>query len=49
MHPVMQGYGEHMDDAEVAALATFLRKAWGNATGPVVAADVAKVRQHAAH
>jgi alcohol dehydrogenase (quinone), cytochrome c subunit len=37
----MPGFGERLDDRRVAALATFLRSAWGNAAGPVTARDVA--------
>ncbi|MBT9386165.1 cytochrome c [Pseudooceanicola sp. CBS1P-1] len=44
---VMQGYGERLDDSEVAALASFLRQAWGNAAPAVSEADVAAVRSAA--
>ncbi|MCA0942081.1 cytochrome c [Salipiger pacificus] len=40
----MQGYADRLSDEEVAELASWLRKAWGNDAGPVSAADVAAVR-----
>ncbi|MCA0996769.1 cytochrome c [Alloyangia pacifica] len=40
----MQGYADRMSDDEVAELATWLRKAWGNDAGAVSASDVAAVR-----
>lgn len=45
MHLVMQGYADRLTDEEVAQLATFLRKGWGNQAAEVSASDVAKVRQ----
>ncbi|MEI4485260.1 cytochrome c [Frigidibacter sp. MR17.14] len=49
MHLVMQGYADRLSDDEVAELASWLRKAWGNDAGAVTAADVAKVRGAATH
>ncbi|WP_235939712.1 MULTISPECIES: hypothetical protein [unclassified Salipiger] len=40
----MQGYADRMSDEEVAELASWLRKAWGNDAGPVSAAEVAAAR-----
>ena len=45
MHLVMQGYADRLTDEEVAQLASFLRKGWGNQASKVSASDVAKVRQ----
>ncbi len=45
MHLVMQGYADRLNDDEVAQLASFLRKGWGNQASQVSASDVAKVRQ----
>lgn len=45
MHLVMQGYADRLTDDEVAQLASFLRKGWGNQASQVSARDVAKVRQ----
>ncbi|MDT1064325.1 cytochrome c [Paracoccus sp. CPCC 101403] len=49
MHLVMQGYADRMNDDEVAELASFLRKGWGNDAAAVTAADVAKVREKQVH
>ncbi|RMC29912.1 cytochrome c [Paracoccus alkanivorans] len=40
----MQGYRDRMSDEEIAELASWLRKAWGNEAGTVTATDVATVR-----
>ncbi len=45
MNLVMQGYNDRMNDEEVAALATFVRSAWGNKAGDVSASQVATVRK----
>lgn len=47
----MPGFDYRLNDDDVAQLATFLRKGWGNDAGPVTAADVAAVRasHQAAH
>lgn len=44
MRLVMQGYADRLSDDEVAELASFLRRSWGNDAPPVAAADVATVR-----
>ncbi|WP_319772797.1 cytochrome c [Breoghania sp.] len=41
----MPGFARRMSDEEVAALATFVRSAWGNEAPPVTAADVAAMRK----
>lgn len=46
MHLVMQGYADRLTDSEVAALATFLRKGWGNQASDVSESLVSKVRKH---
>jgi mono/diheme cytochrome c family protein len=38
------GTGQPMSDAEVAAVLTYVRSAWGNSAGAVTAADVARER-----
>ena len=43
-HLVMQGYADRLSDAEVAELAGFLRRAWGNDAPAVTAADAAAAR-----
>ena len=40
----MPGFGWRYDDAEIAALATFLRSSWGNHAGPVSPGQVAEIR-----
>jgi mono/diheme cytochrome c family protein len=40
----MEGFGEKLTDEEVAALASYLRSAWGNTGGEVTADQVAKQR-----
>lgn len=40
----MKAFGTILEDADVAALANYLRSSWGNHGGPVTAADVAKQR-----
>lgn len=46
MHLVMQGYADRLTDKEVAALATFVRKGWGNQASDVSESQVSKVRKH---
>ena len=46
MDLVMQGYADRLTDSEVAALATFLRKGWGNQASEVSESQVSKVRKH---
>jgi mono/diheme cytochrome c family protein len=40
----MEGFGDKLTDEEVAALASYVRNAWGNAAGEVNANQVAKQR-----
>lgn len=40
----MEGFGEKLTDEEIAALASFLRNAWGNTGGEVTVDQVAKQR-----
>ena len=42
--PAMPSFAWKLDDAEVAAVLTYIRNSWGNAAGPVSAASVAKIR-----
>ncbi len=42
---VMQGYADRLNDAEIAELASFLRRSWGNAAEPITEADVTEIRQ----
>jgi mono/diheme cytochrome c family protein len=44
----MPSYGWKLNDAEVAAVATYVRNSWGNAAAPVSASDVAKLRRKVA-
>jgi hypothetical protein len=41
---LMPGLGQRLNDEEIAAILTYVRSAWGNAAGPVTAAEVASVR-----
>jgi mono/diheme cytochrome c family protein len=41
----MPSYGWKLDDAQVAAVATYVRNAWGNSAPAVRASDVAKLRR----
>ena len=40
----MPPFGPMLDDAEVAAVVSYIRHAWGNAAAPVTAADVRRYR-----
>jgi mono/diheme cytochrome c family protein len=40
----MPSYGWKLDDAQVAAVATYVRNSWGNSASPVSASDVAHLR-----
>ncbi len=40
----MPPYGELLSDAEIAAVATFVRQSWGNAAAPVSTLDVLRAR-----
>jgi mono/diheme cytochrome c family protein len=42
--PAMPSFAWKLDDAEVAALLTYVRNSWGNEAAPVSAASVAKIR-----
>ena len=42
---LMPAWGPSLDDAQVAAVLTYVRKSWGNAATPVVPATVARVRR----
>ena len=44
MHLVMQGYADRLTDEEVAQLASFVRKGWGNQASDVSASEVSKLR-----
>jgi mono/diheme cytochrome c family protein len=46
--PGMPSYGRLLDDAQVAAVLTYMRNGWGAAAAPVGAADVARVRSDTA-
>jgi mono/diheme cytochrome c family protein len=46
---VMPGFGQRMNDSEVATLATFLRQGWNNSAESVSESDVKKVRSKAVH
>jgi mono/diheme cytochrome c family protein len=41
----MPTYGWKLDDAQVAAVATYVRNSWGNLAPPVSASDVARLRR----
>jgi mono/diheme cytochrome c family protein len=40
----MPAFDRKLDDAEIAALANYLRASWGNRAPPVTASDVARQR-----
>ena len=44
----MPSYGRQLDDAQIAAVLTYMRNGWGSAATPVEAADVARVRSYTA-
>ena len=46
--PGMPSYGRQLDDAQIAAVLTYMRNGWGAAAAPVAAADVAHVRSDTA-
>jgi mono/diheme cytochrome c family protein len=46
--PGMPSYGRQLDDAQIAAVLTYMRNSWGGAAAPVSAADVARVRSDTA-
>jgi mono/diheme cytochrome c family protein len=41
----MQGFADHLDDAQIADLATYIRNAWGNRAEAVDAGHVEDVRK----
>jgi mono/diheme cytochrome c family protein len=43
--PAMPSFAWRLSDAEVAAVVTYIRNAWGNAAPPVSASDVSNMRQ----
>jgi mono/diheme cytochrome c family protein len=43
--PAMPPFAWHLSDAEVAAVVTYIRNAWGNRAPPVSAGDVGNMRQ----
>lgn len=47
MRLVMQGYADRLSDDEVAALASFVRGAWGNDGAEVTAEEVTQQRESA--
>jgi mono/diheme cytochrome c family protein len=46
--PGMPSYGRQLDDAQIAAVLTYMRNNWGAAAAPIAAADVARVRSDTA-
>ena len=42
--PGMPSFGWQLDDAQVAAVVTYIRNAWGSAAAPVSARDVSSAR-----
>jgi mono/diheme cytochrome c family protein len=42
--PGMPSFGWQLDDAQVAAVVTYIRNAWGSAATPVSAQDVSRAR-----
>lgn len=46
--PAMPAFGWELTDVQVAAVATYVRNAWGNAAAPVTAGDVSSVRKNLA-
>ena len=46
--PGMPSYGRQLDDAQIAAVLTYMRNSWGAAAAPVGPADVARVRSDTA-
>lgn len=44
----MPSYGRQLDDAQIAAVLTYMRNGWGAAAAPVRPADVARVRSDTA-
>jgi len=42
----MQAFGDILNDAEIAAIATHERSSWGNDAPPVSEEDVKKIREY---
>jgi mono/diheme cytochrome c family protein len=42
--PAMPGFGRQLNDAQVAAVVTYVRNSWGHAASAVAAADVRAAR-----
>jgi mono/diheme cytochrome c family protein len=42
--PGMPSFGWQLDDAQVAAVVTYIRNAWGSAAAPVSVRDVSRAR-----
>jgi mono/diheme cytochrome c family protein len=40
---MMPAWKGQLTDADIAAVATYVRKSWGNTGGPITEADLAKV------
>ena len=45
----MPPFAHVLDDAQVAAVLSFVRQSWGNAAAPVSHLDVLRLRQGAVH
>jgi mono/diheme cytochrome c family protein len=43
--PAMPAYGRQLNDAQIAAVATYVRNSWGHASTPVSAGEVGKQRK----
>jgi mono/diheme cytochrome c family protein len=43
----MPGFGHDLNDAEVAAVATYVRNSWGHAASAVTAGEVSSARRAA--
>jgi mono/diheme cytochrome c family protein len=46
--PAMPAYGGQLNDAQIAAVATYIRNSWGHASAPVSASDARKERNQLA-
>jgi mono/diheme cytochrome c family protein len=46
--PAMPAYGWQLDDAQIAAVATYIRNSWGHASAPVTAREARKARKRLA-
>jgi mono/diheme cytochrome c family protein len=42
--PAMPAFAWRVDDAQIAAVLTFIRNSWGNAAAPVAASTIANQR-----